>query len=79
MDERGIKYDKNTIDKLRTLYSIRSKTFSLHEAGSEIITLLKKLDITFPINEYNDKDAASKILESFNLCLIEMKEWFKIS
>lgn len=76
LDEMGINYDNNTIRKLRTLYSIRSKTFPLHEAGPEIINLLKRLDITFPINQYNDKESAYKILQGFNLCLIEMKGWF---
>jgi len=40
--------------------------------GPEIINLLKILDITFPINQY--KVAAYKILQGFNLCLIEMKD-----
>jgi hypothetical protein len=75
LEEKNIHYDPNTISTLRTLHHIRSTTFPIHKAGAEIIPHLQKLNISFTIDNY--KDAASKILNSLNSCLIDMKEWFK--
>lgn len=75
LDERGISYDMDTMSKLRALNSIRNKTFPLHEAGPEIIVSLSKAGVGFPITDY--RNAAYKLLSTFNLCLREMKKWFK--
>jgi hypothetical protein len=74
LDENSINYDVNTINRLKALNTIRNTTFPIHEAGPEIINSLKKLDISFPADEYND--AINKILQAFDLCLIEMRQWF---
>jgi hypothetical protein len=75
LDEKSIHYDPNTISALRTLHHIRSTTFPIHKAGPDIIPHLQKLNISFTIDNY--KDAASKILNSLNSCLVDMKAWFK--
>ena len=75
LDLKNIRYDIDTIDKLRTLHSIRSKLSPIHETGPEIIFYLNKINIDFPIKNCND--AAYKILYNFNICLLEMKKWFK--
>ncbi|MGC1929616.1 MAG: hypothetical protein WA667_11620 [Candidatus Nitrosopolaris sp.] len=75
LQERKVAHDTNTIDMLRTLHDIRSKIYPVHETGSAIIEPLKKISIIYPINDF--KDAASKFLQCFDSCLIEMKEWFK--
>jgi hypothetical protein len=74
LDNYGINYNPNTIETLRTLYRVRSTTFPLHETGPEIIDNLKKLNITFPIDDYK---MALKLLESLNDSLLEMKTWFR--
>ena len=75
LDEKDINYDNDTISIPRTLYSIRNTTFPLHETGPDVINHLKRLDIIYSNND--TKDAAYKILQSFDLCLITMKGWFK--
>jgi hypothetical protein len=75
LDKYEIKDESNIIEKLRALYAIRSKTFPIHPGGVDVIRPLQKLNINFPINDY--KDASYKILENFNLSLLEMKKWFK--
>ena len=55
-------------------YTIRNTTFPIHEVGPKIIDSYDKLDISFPTDEYND--ATYRILQAFDLCLIEMREWF---
>jgi hypothetical protein len=75
LEKENISYDPNTTEVLRTLHHLRNKTFPIHETGPEIINYLQKVNIDFPIEDY--KDAAAKILQSFNSCLLEMKLWFK--
>lgn len=75
LDEKGINYDPNTIDTLRALHHIRNKMFPVHEGGSAMIPYLQKLNVDFPI--HNSKDAASKMLQNLNSCLLEMKKWFR--
>ena len=74
LDHKAIKYNVNTISTLRTLYSIRNKTFPLHEAGPDVIEHLSMLNIRFPIVDL--KDATYKILQAFDSCLNEIKQWF---
>ena len=61
LDKEKISYDAKTIESLRTLYRLRST--------------LEKLNITYPIDDF--KEAATKMLQSLNSCLLEMKLWFK--
>jgi hypothetical protein len=77
LDDRNIIYNANYIAKLRTLPKLRNKIFPIHETGSESISLLQDLNISFPIE--NEKDAVLKMLQAFNSCLLEMKVWFEIA
>jgi hypothetical protein len=74
LDDKKINYNANHITKLRTLRRLRNTTFPIHDAGSESIGHLRDLNISFPIE--NQKDAALKMLQAFNSCLLEMKVWF---
>jgi hypothetical protein len=73
LDSMGNGYNANTIETLKTLYRIRSKTFPLHDTGPEIIEELTKLNISVDTDDYNK---ALKILNNLNNCLIDMKSWF---
>lgn len=73
LEGRNINYNANYIAKLRTLRKLRN-TFPIHETGSKSIGLLQDLNIGFPIE--NEKDAALKMLQAFNSCILEMKVWF---
>ena len=75
LEKENMSYDLKTIEILRTLHHLRNTTFPIHETGSKIISHLQKLNISFPIEDY--KDAAVKMLQSLNSCLLEMKLWFK--
>jgi hypothetical protein len=77
LENENISYDPKAIETLRAIYRLRSTTFPIHETGSEIIHHLQKLNISYPIEDY--KSAATKILQSLNSCLLEMKLWFKDS
>jgi hypothetical protein len=74
LKKNGISYDTNTIDVLRTLVRIRNLMPPTHSGGPELLEYLKKLDIPFPINDPHN--AAFKILNAFDSCLIKMEEWF---
>jgi hypothetical protein len=74
LDKENIGYDPNTIEILRALHHLRNTIFPIHDTGSKVIQHLKKVNINYP---FEDKDAATKILQSFNSCLLEMQLWFK--
>jgi hypothetical protein len=74
LEDRNINYNAKYIAKLRTLCKLRNTIFPIHEAGSKSIDLLQDLNISFPIK--NEKDAALKMLQAFNSCILEMKVWF---
>jgi hypothetical protein len=74
LDIKELEYDNNTIVKLKALHAIRSKTFPIHNSGAEVIPYLNNLTIGFPIDDY--KNATYKILDNFNICLLEIKKWF---
>ena len=74
LENDAIDYDPNTIEMLRTLHYLRDTTFPVHAGGSELITHLKKLQIPYPIDD--PEEAALKILQILNSCLLDMKKWF---
>jgi hypothetical protein len=75
LDKENISYDSDTFKILHALHDLRNTTFPIHEAGSKDIQHLQKLNIGYPIEDY--KDAAAKLLQSFNSCLLGMRLWFK--
>jgi hypothetical protein len=73
LESSGIGYDAKTIETLKNLYGVRSRTYPLHETGTKEIEYLKRLDIPIDADNYGK---ALKILDFLNNCLIEMKKWF---
>jgi hypothetical protein len=60
---------KITIKRLRTLRSLRSKTFPTHIAGSDQIKYWKELQIQYPITD--DRQAVIKVLQALDSSLNE--------
>jgi hypothetical protein len=75
LDDKKINYNANFIAILRALRGLRNTTFPIHDTGPEIISHLQDLNLSFPLKNY--KDAALKMLQAFNSCLLEMKVWFR--
>jgi hypothetical protein len=73
LDSSEIDYDAKTIETLKNLYGVRSRTYPLHETGAKEIEYLKKLNIPVDADNYNK---ALKILYFLSNCFIEMKKWF---
>jgi hypothetical protein len=48
----------------------------MHDTGSQIVDDLKKMGLTFPIE--NHREAVSTILKSANASMKEMKTWFEV-
>lgn len=69
-----IQYNPDTITTLRIIRGVRNKTFPMHDTGSEEVVQLKKLGLTFPVE--NPSEAAYTILQRLNSCLVDMKKWF---
>ena len=71
---KGINFKQDTFVTLRTLHHVRNTVFPIHSTGSAEITHLRKLNVEYPITD--KRDAALKMLRSFNSAFLEMKVWF---
>ena len=74
LEKEIISYDPKTIETLRAIPLEEYNTPNSRDRF-RINNFLTKLNIIYPIEDY--KGAATKMLQSLNSCLLEMKIWLK--